>query len=89
MGSTNLWWTITAVNSVGLITNNTLPITLGAATGSVNSVSIIAEANVFPTEVNSIGVLGDILVWGLIDTSQTPNYSTISTSQTPNWSEVA
>ena len=31
----------------------------------------------------------NLLVWGLVDTSQTPNYSTISTSQTPNWSEVA
>ena len=79
----------TAVNSVGLITNNILPITLGAATGSVNSVSPSAAANVFPTEVNATGTLGNILVWSLIDDSQTPNYSTISTTQTPSWSEVA
>ena len=79
----------TAVNSVGLITNNILPITLGAATGSVNSVSPSAAANIFPTEVNATGTLGNILVWSLIDDSQTPNYSIISTTQTPSWSEVA
>ena len=79
----------TAINSVGLITNNILPITLGAATGSVNSVSPSAAANIFPTEVNATGTLGNILVWSLIDDSQTPNYSTILTTQTPSWSEVA
>jgi hypothetical protein len=50
---------------------------------------ISAAANVFPTEVNATGTLGNILVWSLIDDSQTPNYSTISTTQTPSWSEVA
>ena len=79
----------TAVNSVGLITNNILPITLGAATGSVNSVSPSAAANAFPTEVSATGTLGNILVWSLIDDSQTPNYLIINDSQTPNWSEVA
>ena len=56
---------------------------------SVNSVSIIAEANIYPTSVNATGNLGSILVWGLIDDSQTPNYSTILTTQNPSWSEVA
>jgi len=30
-----------------------------------------------------------VLVWGEIDESQTPSYSTISETQTPNWEEVA
>ena len=33
--------------------------------------------------------LGKLLIWGLVDTSQTPNYSTISTTQSPDWSDVA
>ena len=79
----------TAVNSVGLITNNILPITLGAITSGLGSVVTTGIANIYPTSVNATGNLGSILVWGLIDDSQTPNYSIISTTQTPNWSEVA
>ena len=54
------------------------------------SISIIIAVNVDinNTDVLATGVIADILVWGLIDDSQTPNYSTISTSQTPNYSTV-
>jgi hypothetical protein len=33
--------------------------------------------------------LTGVNVWGLIDDSQTPNYSIINTTQNPNWKEVA
>ena len=81
----------TALSSVGIISNNILPITLGAATGSITSLTTIADANVFVdnTDVLATGVLGKLLIWSLVDDSQTPNYSTISTTQSPDWSEVA
>jgi len=81
----------TAVNSVSLITNNILPITLGAATGALGDETVQASANAHldNTNILATGVIADILVWSLIDDSQTPNYSAISTTQTPSWSEVA
>ena len=81
----------TALSSVGIISNNILPITLGAATGSITSLTTIADANVSVdnTDVLATGVLGKLLIWSLVDDSQTPNYSTISTTQSPDWSEVA
>ena len=34
------------------------------------------------------GITG-VNVWGLVNTSQTPNYQIISTTQSPDWNEVA
>ena len=83
---------VTSTSGLGdesIISNNILPITLGAATSSLGSVTPTAAADVDITGLLTTSGLGGVNVWGLVDTSQTPNYSTISTSQTPNWSEVA
>jgi len=44
---------------------------------------------VVPTGVEATGAVSQLLVWGPVDTSQTPDWTIISDSQTPNWEEVA
>jgi hypothetical protein len=56
---------------------------------SIGSVSIEAGGIVSLTGLSVTVSPGFILVYGLIDTDQTPNYSDISTSQTPGYSDVA
>ena len=31
----------------------------------------------------------DVNVWGLVDESQSPSYTTVTDTQSPNWNEVA
>ena len=40
------------------------------------------------TGVSATGYVRSVLVWGLIDDSQTPNWVNIDDSQTITWSEV-
>ena len=58
-----------------------------------------SAANVTPTGVSATFSLGQFLIWGEVDTSQTANYATIDdsqsasysnidTSQSPNYSEI-
>ena len=63
-------------------------------TGVVGTTAITSVATSAGGEVGVTGVAGTtglagVNVWGLIDDSQTPNYSIISTTQNPNWKEVA
>jgi len=30
-----------------------------------------------------------VLIWSIVDTSQTPSWSAVSTSQTPTWTDIA
>ena len=53
------------------------------------SLSAKAGAKAHPTGQSITTGIGTVLVWGEIDESQTPSYSTISETQTPNWEEVA
>ena len=38
--------------------------------------------------VSATGAISNVNVWGIIDASQTPDFSTISSSQSPSWSTV-
>ena len=78
----------------------TVQITGQSATGSVGSPTVISKANVIPTGVEAVGSVGSVLVWQLIDDTQTKNYANINTdqsssfaeineTQTPDWEEVA
>ena len=66
----------------------------------VGSVTILAKGNISITGVEATGSVGGVLVWSLIDDTQTKNYANINTdqsssfaeineTQTPNWEEVA
>jgi hypothetical protein len=39
--------------------------------------------------VSAAGVVNNALVWSVIDTSQTSDFSEISTTQTPDWTKIA
>ena len=59
-----------------------------AATGAVGDVSATTHVTILITGLEGTGQITQLLVWGLVDDSQTPNYSSVSTSQTPNYSSV-
>ena len=47
---------------------------------------------VFPPSVAGVsatGIAGSFLVWGEVDTDQTPSWGAITTSQTPSWQNVS
>ena len=47
-----------------------------------------AKANIIP-ELNAMtGLVGDVLVWGLVDEDQTPSYSPVDESQSPSYTTV-
>jgi hypothetical protein len=57
-------------------------------TSALGTVTTNAAANVTPTGQSATFSIGTTLVYGEIDTSQTPNYATISTTQTPGYEEI-
>jgi hypothetical protein len=56
---------------------------------AVGSVSTQAGAIVSLTGISITASPGFIMVYGDIDTNQTPSYAEVSTTQTPGYSEVA
>lgn len=78
--------------SLGQVTqasSNTVQVTGLLGTISLGSVAINGDASVILTGVSASGRVAGPLVWGLIDTSQSSNFSGINTSQTPNWVPIA
>jgi len=59
-----------------------------AVTSAIGSVSTIAKANVVPTGQVATFSIGTTLVYGEVDTSQTPNFSDVATTQTPNYTTI-
>ena len=80
---------------------NNIPVSGFSTTSDVGSVSVVAKANAQPTGVSATGEVGTfILIWSLIDESQTPNYTNVTNTQnsgfaqinetqSPSWKEVA
>ena len=59
-----------------------------AVTSALGTVSTDAEANVVPTGQSVTVSLASVLVYGEVDTSQTPNFSDVATTQTPNYTTI-
>ena len=89
-----------ALGTPTLVLVNNIPVSGFTTTSDVGSVSVVAKANAQPTGVSATGEVGIILVWSLIDESQTPNYTNvtdtqnsgfaqINETQSPSWKEVA
>jgi hypothetical protein len=57
-------------------------------TSALGTVTTVAAANVYPSGVETQSALGAVLVYGELDTAQTPNYATIDDSQTPGYVEI-
>jgi hypothetical protein len=77
-----------ALGSVIVHENEVINMPTFAVTSSLGSVSTIAKANVTPTGVAATASVATVLIYGEIDTSQTPSYSEIATSQTPNYTTI-
>ena len=78
-----------AVGTATTISHNNISGSLAAATSALGTATTDAEANVFPTLQSATGSVGSVLVWSLIDDSQTSNFTSINEAQTPNWEDVA
>jgi len=78
-----------AVGSVTVHHNAKFNIDGVSASSSLGSITTISKANVSVTGLSATGFVTNVLVWGLIDDTQTPNYANINSTQTPNWEEVA
>jgi len=78
-----------ALGSVGLITVNVIAVTQSAMTSALGSITAVGHANIALTGLYGTGEITNLLIWGLVDDSQTPNYSEVSSTQTPGWEDVA
>tara|TARA_R100001377_G_C3134945_1_gene90654 strand:+ start:162 stop:641 length:480 start_codon:yes stop_codon:yes gene_type:complete len=79
-----------ALGTISLVTNNNVSVSGFSAPASTGIIITDAEAVITLTILTEMtSTLGLVQVYGLIDTSQTPNYSIITDTQTPNWEEVA
>jgi len=78
-----------ALGSVTVHENEVINLPSFALTTAVDSVTVVAKANITPIGVSSTFAVGPILVWGEIDTDQTPSYNEINDGQTPSYSAVS
>jgi hypothetical protein len=58
------------------------------ANTELGSVIVKIDKDVEVTGVEATGVIGTVLVWGLIDDFQNPNWTDILDTQGPNWVDV-
>ena len=82
---------VSATGSVGSVTiglGSTISATGITATGSVGSVSLIFSSNISVTGVAATGETQNVLIWGLIDDSQSITYSLVDDSQSITYSLV-
>jgi hypothetical protein len=65
-----------------------IPVTGLQAQCSVGAVLVSAGATVLVTGVQATGQIAGVLVWGLVDNGQNPNWNDINNTQSPNWTEI-
>lgn len=79
--------------SVTAVRNTSTSVTGLLGTSALGSVTVTtgsgADVSVNVTGLSGTASLGTVLVWGLVDTAQTPNWLAISITQTPNWTRIA
>jgi hypothetical protein len=76
-----------AIGSATAVTNSNLSVTGVSAASGVGSVQVNFAFSV--DGVSAEGIANNALVWSVIDTSQTSDFSEISTTQTPDWTKIA
>ena len=77
-----------ALGSIVVHENEIVNVSGLSSTSGLGSVSTIAKANVSISGQQATGGLASLLIWSLVDTSQTPNYNEVSTTQTPSWTSL-
>jgi hypothetical protein len=79
--------------SVTAVRNVSTSVTGLLGTSALGNITVTtgsgADVSVNVTGLSGTASLGTVLVWGLVDTAQTPNWLAISTTQTPNWTRIA
>ena len=80
-----------ALGTATLSTNNNLSVTGFSMTGSTNAGGLVvnSDANVSVQLDSATAATGIVLVWSMVDDSQTPDWLAVDDSQTPNWENVA
>ena len=78
-----------AASGAAAVTNTAVFVgTVAEVASAVAAFTALREANVYPTGVQLYVYIGGVLVWAVIDDSQTPNWQNISTTQAPGWTVV-
>ena len=75
---------LSATGSMGTVTFSfprTVDVTNIVALASMGDASVLIQyaVQVYPTGINAAGTMQNVLVWGIIDDSQTPNWVQIPT----------
>ena len=79
-----------ALGAISLATNNNISVTGLQISTAVGAIVPDAEAIVtLETLTGMISGTTDVNVWGLVDESQSPSYTTVTDTQSPDWDEVA
>ena len=55
---------------------------------ALSSLGVIKTANVYPTGVQLTINIGGVLIWAVIDDSQTPNWQNITNTQGSGWTQI-
>jgi len=70
--------TTSALGAVTVVSINNVFITGLAGTSALGSVATVCKANINITGLSATGFVSDVLVWGLIDDAQTPNWEKVA-----------
>jgi len=55
------------------------------APGDVTAPSVVGSSNVVPVGVQASGIITSVLVWGVINDNQNPDWVPVNDAQTGNW----
>ena len=77
------------IGSVGIIGVNIIGITSDALTSGLGTLTATGHSNIAVTGVYGTGHVNQLLVWGIIDDDQDPNWTGVSDSQDPSWTGVS
>ena len=80
--------TTSAIGSVIVHENEVINLPSFSLTSGLGTATTTAKANVTPDTFAITTSLGTPLLYGQVDTSQTPSFSDIATSQTPNYTSI-
>ena len=62
--------------------------TVAEAVSALSSLGVIKTANVYPTGVQLTINIGGVLIWAVVDDSQTANWQNITNTQGSGWTVV-
>lgn len=90
-GKTNATPTgVSASGAIGTVTTQSSYYVTGvSATASLGNVVISVGAKVSVTGVQATGSITSVLVWGVINDNQTPNWVDVNNSQSVSWSAIS